>query len=263
VSWTIEAKAPQVLLDEEVIHQGYSYTVHPEVRGVYFALCNGKEFELYQTCNGPEHEPVLKLDYSEFESGPPPSLVSMVGPKSLLANFPDLKPDHRPPIGIGLRSIAQIVSGSIQIKSSTLEEEFFRELHYTVSSGIIERDLEGRLVWSMKIAAPFHSIQKLLDRLGAADYELLSNSGELSTDLSNPTDFVFTNNVLFAQGERLFNPKDQSYGEMPINVTCAVVVTARGALNGKTFSGKFSQNLKYLELDLEVSVTGSFTMSLV
>jgi hypothetical protein len=82
-----------------------------------------------------------------------------------LDRFPAQEPDHRRPIGKGLRSIAQIVSGSIRITSSTLEEEFFSELHYTVSSGMIERDPEGNLIWAIKIAAPFHALQQLLSAL--------------------------------------------------------------------------------------------------
>src|SRR5439155_9662094 len=55
--WVLEAKPPEPITDNDV-HQAYSYTVHPEVNGIYFAVCNGRECRLYR-CHG-------------FKSGTPP-----------------------------------------------------------------------------------------------------------------------------------------------------------------------------------------------
>ena len=47
--WTLEAKPPSVLLDEEVIQQAWSYAIHPEVQSSYFAICNGRVLKVYST----------------------------------------------------------------------------------------------------------------------------------------------------------------------------------------------------------------------
>jgi Type I restriction enzyme R protein N terminus (HSDR_N) len=46
--WVLDAKSPkEELLKSKHAEQAYSYSIHPEVRARYFALCNGKEFLLY------------------------------------------------------------------------------------------------------------------------------------------------------------------------------------------------------------------------
>src|SRR3990172_4138148 len=60
----LDAKTP----NEEIkfgdnMEQVYSYAVHPEIRVPYFALCNGKEFALYDVQNP---TPVLFFDMSDL-----------------------------------------------------------------------------------------------------------------------------------------------------------------------------------------------------
>lgn len=47
-AWILDAKAPsESILKTTHVEQAYSYAIHSEVRVNYFALCNGKEFVLY------------------------------------------------------------------------------------------------------------------------------------------------------------------------------------------------------------------------
>ncbi|MDR3112231.1 MAG: type I restriction enzyme HsdR N-terminal domain-containing protein, partial [Elusimicrobiota bacterium] len=46
----LDAKAPgKDILRGDTVEQVYSYAAHPEIRSVYFALCNGREFSLFKT----------------------------------------------------------------------------------------------------------------------------------------------------------------------------------------------------------------------
>jgi len=61
----LDAKAP----DEEIklgdnVEQVYSYAVHPEIRVPYFALCNGREFALYDVS---DQTPVLCFKTTELD----------------------------------------------------------------------------------------------------------------------------------------------------------------------------------------------------
>lgn len=48
-AWVLDAKSPrESVADSGNIEQAYSYASHPEIRSVYFALCNGIEFALYR-----------------------------------------------------------------------------------------------------------------------------------------------------------------------------------------------------------------------
>lgn len=47
-AWILEAKSPTESINEtKHAEQAYSYAIHPEIRVNYFALCNGREFILY------------------------------------------------------------------------------------------------------------------------------------------------------------------------------------------------------------------------
>lgn len=46
--WILDAKAPTESIIQSIhVEQAYSYSIHNEVRTKFFALCNGKEFALY------------------------------------------------------------------------------------------------------------------------------------------------------------------------------------------------------------------------
>ncbi len=48
-AWVLDAKAPtENILHGENVDQVFSYSMHPEIRTKFFALCNGKEFVLFR-----------------------------------------------------------------------------------------------------------------------------------------------------------------------------------------------------------------------
>ncbi|NCI49003.1 type I restriction enzyme HsdR N-terminal domain-containing protein [Sediminibacterium roseum] len=56
-AWILDAKAPtEEIIKSKNVEQAYSYAIHSEVRVNFFALCNGKEFALY---NIEKVEPIL------------------------------------------------------------------------------------------------------------------------------------------------------------------------------------------------------------
>lgn len=64
-AWVLDAKAPDEKITEgDNIEQVYSYATHPEIRSIYFALCNGKEFALFRR----EHtdKPILYFPIQEI-----------------------------------------------------------------------------------------------------------------------------------------------------------------------------------------------------
>jgi len=58
-AWILDAKSPTEEITKSChVEQAYSYAIHSEVRVNFFALCNGKEFVLYDT---QRIEPVLRF----------------------------------------------------------------------------------------------------------------------------------------------------------------------------------------------------------
>jgi len=65
-AWVLDAKAPnQGVTDSDNIEQVYSYATHPEIRSIYFALCNGEKFALYR--REQTSQPVLMFSLEEIE----------------------------------------------------------------------------------------------------------------------------------------------------------------------------------------------------
>lgn len=65
-AWVLDAKAPnQKVVNDDNVEQVYSYAVHPEIRGTYFALCNGIEFSVFRT--NETEKPFLFFQIDEIE----------------------------------------------------------------------------------------------------------------------------------------------------------------------------------------------------
>jgi hypothetical protein len=64
-AWVLDAKAPnEKIINDDNVEQVYSYSVHPEIRSTYFALCNGLQFALYRNDS---NQPVLYFGVDELE----------------------------------------------------------------------------------------------------------------------------------------------------------------------------------------------------
>ncbi len=82
-AWILDAKSPtEEIIKSKNVEQAYSYAIHSEVRVNFFALCNGKEFALF---NVEKIEPVLHFPIQAlpvyWES-----LKRFVSPEKVFAN---------------------------------------------------------------------------------------------------------------------------------------------------------------------------------
>ncbi|MDR1450838.1 MAG: type I restriction enzyme HsdR N-terminal domain-containing protein [Helicobacteraceae bacterium] len=62
----LDAKAPnKKIVNDENVAQVYSYATHPEIRAVYFSLCNGAEFSLFRTSG--TNIPIIYFEIADIE----------------------------------------------------------------------------------------------------------------------------------------------------------------------------------------------------
>jgi hypothetical protein len=61
VRWVIEAKDPNSEINPDEIEQAFTYAYHPEIRAMYFVLCNGRELKVFKTIDIPSSPPILTL----------------------------------------------------------------------------------------------------------------------------------------------------------------------------------------------------------
>lgn len=261
VRWVIEAKAPEVSISTDDVEQAWTYANHPEVRAVYFVLCNGRVLLVFRTVHGPESPPVLSLTYEQLE----PDfqiLWNLLSPEALLRDFPDVQIDVGLPIAPGLRSIARITNGVIRYESNSAGSVVLNELQTGVREGAVERDSSGGLVAFLKTAGPSRSLQELNERLGLSAFEMTSTDSQLSTDPAHPTLFKYVHRIILPAGEKILDLNTWRHIQLPQNISCDVHTEATGAFANGTFSGAFSTAMHYVEAGKIIHMSGSFEIHL-
>lgn len=62
--WILDAKSPtEDIIKSKHVEQAYSYAIHPEIRAELYALCNGREFVLYEIR---KFEPILHFKLEDI-----------------------------------------------------------------------------------------------------------------------------------------------------------------------------------------------------
>lgn len=262
VRWVIEAKSPNIDITLEDIEQTYTYANYPEVRAVYFCITNGKELKIYQTNLGPNTDPLISLRYDNLNDSLQ-TLENLIGPKALLRDHPRQVIDVREPIGPGLRSIVRITNGHIIYKTNSLNIPILNGLTIGITNGAVERDEQGHLVAFLKTLSPYQSLQLLNEKLGVAQFEVVSTDKTVSIDKNNPTIFRAQHKIILPAGERVLNMLTWEEVELPMNVTCNVETIASGTLQEYTFSGQFIGKVYYVEMNINLVMSGEFEVHVV
>lgn len=238
VRWVVEAKAPAVPIGLEEIEQAWSYANHPEVRAVYFVLCNGHSFQVFQTNLSPNTSPILSLSYNELRENYT-QLKDLLSPEAILRDHSQYMVDLSPPLGPGLRSVARISSGWIRYDRNNLSHRALNEIQIAIRCGAVQRDENGKLAVYLETLAPFRAFQELNERLGLTSFEMTSSDGNLSTDPTQPTEFVNSQTIVFPAGAKLLDINTWSEIVLPCNLECKTSTIARGILEKHVFSGRF------------------------
>lgn len=261
VNWVIEAKAPGEALNEVAEEQAWSYANHPEIRAVYFALTNGREFKLYQTNRGSKAGPLFECAYEQMAANLH-AIENILSPTSILRNHPTQRVDIGNPIGPGLRSIVRVTSGHIWYTKISIPIPPLQQMVMSVIDGSVERNEGGSLEAHLQTLVPFQSLQDLNVKLGLNQMWMSSPSTVVSTDSSQPTVFENERRTILPKGMVSLNMMDWTEVALPINVTAVVQTRADGYLVGTVFEGDFFASMTYMELELTLTLEGAFKLHL-
>lgn len=259
--WVIEAKAPEVALAQNEVEQAWSYANHPEVRAIYFALCNGRQLVVHRTVFAPTAPPTLSLPYERFEADWP-LLESLLLPASLRRDFPNVEPEIGDPIAPGLRSLARITNGVIRYERSSIPVRALTEMQHSIRDGAVERDEKGQLVAFLRTSGPSRSIQALNERLGLDAFEMVCADQQISCDSAAPSRFVYESTVRIPAGEKLLDISTWQEVVLPAPITCAIRAEAIGSYKSGLFSGNFSTTMTYQGIPMRVAMSGTFEVHL-
>jgi hypothetical protein len=262
VRWVIEAKAPGGNIGIDEIEQAWTYANHPEVRAIYFVLCNGQSLEVYQTNHGPSVPPVISLSYEQMQTeAAKQALLNLLSPDALLRDHGSVKIDIGPPLGPGLRSIARIAHGFIRYNQSSLPLPALLEMQVSIIGGSLERDEANGLVALLETRAPTRTVQMTIERLGLHVLELVSAHSTLSTNPDFPTEFVYEGETTFPKGAKLVEPNGWNVVSLPQDIHVRVRSVARGILELNRFSGSIHNQMVYGE-QVPASLVGEFAIFL-
>lgn len=261
IRWVIEAKPP-VPITMDDIQQAWTYANHPEVRAVYFVLCNGQMMEVFYTQHGPSAPAILSVSYEQLANqwG---KIADRLSPRALLRDFQCPAVDTGLPIGLGLRSLAQITDGWIRYDYNSFNYTALNELQTAIFSGSVKRNEDGSLVAYMKTSSPIRQFQEFSERLGLAVFEMISVDSVLSTDPQRCSEFVNERSIIFPAGEPFLDISTWQPITFERNIQCETSTSAKGYLRGCVFSGRFFQKLRYLDFnDINAEVAGLFEVNL-
>ncbi len=103
-AWVLDAKSPwQPITSGPNVEQTYSYAIHPEIRSRFFALCNGREFALFEK---DRKDPSLLFHVSEIGYYWN-ALYGLLGPRSFQPGAVLPAPSNRTPVRGGRELLCQ------------------------------------------------------------------------------------------------------------------------------------------------------------
>jgi hypothetical protein len=244
--WTLEAKPPSEALNEDVLQQAWSYAIHPEVQASYFAVCNGRAFELYQTSAPWGAEPLMRLEYKELVTrfG---EVQAWLGPAQIARKHPSRLLESGKPLGGNLRSFESVASGFISYESYVAQADLpmLNELQIAIEGGTVRRDGEGKIRADLLSRGPFRGVQEKINDMGLQVQSYRTDDEFLSVDPAKPTTFTFEDEQLFDWG---MHPENYQPVSLP-PTRVLVSATAVGHLNNNVFAGQFEAKMVFIPVD--------------
>ncbi|HEX9271742.1 MAG TPA: hypothetical protein VGA01_05935 [Candidatus Binatia bacterium] len=242
IKWVLEAKPPVPITDDDV-DQSFSYAAHYEVRGLFFAICNGLELRIYITQNyrrGVVPDRLFTFDeiYREIE-GTVNQIAFVLAPESIRREYP--RPpiiEEMLPLSTNLRSSARMRNGQIVITKTHPLMRALENIITTILTGSVIRNDKGKIVAELESCVPNAKLQELNRQLGLHRMVLTADIAQLSVDEKFPTVFTSQQEVFFPSDTMLMSLDATPY-RVPIDMNMKVDTTALGTLVGSYFQGTF------------------------
>jgi len=263
--WVIEVKNPAEDITNDDRDQAWSYANHPEVKGLYFMVTNGRRFELYQTNSGPDAPAIASFAYDKLRANMP-MLANTLSPASIKRVFPNIPLDWALGLGPGLRSFAKVVNGTVTYTRFTPAVPGIVGMINHLREGSVERS-DKLIVASLIMEAPQQQANDMIKQLGLEKFQIWTSDSTLSSDLNKPNVFAAPLNWVIPRGTRL--PLAIGGGSIVLtqDLSFESVTTATGILSGQKFFGMVRIDFKItgmprLPPQFPMSAEGNFEMIL-
>lgn len=267
--WVIEAKPPTDPIGKAEVWQAYSYAKHHKVRAVLYCVCNGKELHIFRTDYLPEAALIRGFKYEEFESEFD-TIKNILSPDSVRRTWPKIEIDTGKPLGLGLGSFLRITGGKFTYDHIRYNHPLLRhqtppllgDLNYTIVSGFIERNSEGKLLAMVAIRNPSIEAQRISETLGIDKMLLWSVDNEISSNPDQPTIFSYKAKYTMP------TPRTSILGMRYRHpIPCEVDIVVNAYLEESSLKGNFDTKLRLkivpMNTIIPVSIRGSLEAQVV
>lgn len=256
--WTLEAKPPSDPLNEDVVQQAWSYAIHPEVQSSYFAISNGRLFELYTTASAWGTAPLLRLTHEELDSRFA-EVQAFLGPDAIARYHPNHLESAGKPLAAGLRAFARVASGTISYHRSSVPLPMLSQMQVSIVDGTLRRDSSGRIHAQLQTRAPFREMQAQIDELGLSAQCYDTADEYLSVSPDKPTAFLYSADELFPLA---FDPTSFKPVRLQTPMRVQIRAQAVGHLVNGVFSGRFTNEMNFHAQGRLVQATSEGTFEL-
>jgi hypothetical protein len=242
-SWILEAKSPLEPVSSKDIEQTHSYAVHPEIRACMFAVCNGREFLLFETNAGPSGEPVLHLSYEQLLGKRFFALYNAVSPDAIKRRRQIRAIDLAKPLASGFGPAVRIVGGYSCYEKIDLHLErwpagipkpntegaldVLTQFRFPITGDRCWRADTGEIVANVRFARFHDTHAEIAKKLGIEVQEYICRDEVMSFDPDNPNIFQTRFKSLLPAGTSAFDmAKQQTYvtlAPIPIGMYTEVI----------------------------------------
>jgi hypothetical protein len=216
--WVLETKAPFEQITVDVIDQTISYARHPEVSGTYAVILNGLRLVVYHNTQRSTDKPLAEL-VVESPEALAAQLDGLLSPAAIRRDCSPPIVDLKTPLATGLRSTAEIRSGTIaysdftwwsniQLPTGHVMDDLCRRMRgwrSHIIGGKVWRDDHSRIKAKLQWTAPHDDMLRFAQDKGLMDIEYVSLSSRISSDPDSPTVFDAVAGVSVKRGETLFD----------------------------------------------------------
>lgn len=292
-AFTVEAKRGNHPLEKADIIQAHSYAAHFEVGARYFVLCNGKEFQVFETLGDSERSPKLSLSNNQIEKEFA-RIEAILSPASLRQDtLVRYKPKQ--PLAIGYQSRIGIKNGWIRISNidiwidhplsdqimvaldgAGVREKINTELsnfvgqRQPVINGHVSRDQSGKIFAELEFDSHDEGLSHNMESMGVRTMIYETDSELISTDPEKPTIFETNTQNSLAKGTILYSALSKQLEALEQPLVFHSYYRALGSLRDNIFSGKFVGRGKFVvdggpagKIDFLTEAEGVFDLNLL
>jgi Type I restriction enzyme R protein N terminus (HSDR_N) len=225
-SFVVEAKKTDHVIGDLDREQAHSYAAHAQISANYFVLCNGHVFEVYETLSGDFKVPILSIEFEHLDERYH-DIENILGPRQLEKHCHVVYQR-------GLK-LSESIGPSVRVTGGRYElDEFVLDVHgetpeqtqmlralpqiqavehlreqllafiYTIDSGVVTRNDEGRIFAKLKFGGVTKNNREAMRIMNIENLEFYALSKFISDDPQRPTVFEAERKVTVGKGAQLF-----------------------------------------------------------